>query len=259
MDGELEIDSAMKWSRVGILGSRKLACRITQWIAEQPDVEIVGVVAPPFKGWWRDRLRDTANSLGIPVLSLGELMTMHSDVVFSLNYWRLLPLDFTEAIPGGVVNVHHSYNLRLRGRYSTSWAIVRARQDNFWKHGTTLHYIDEDLDRGRIIESRACDIEDDDTAETLFAEVENLAFQLFRDRFRDIMNGACETYEPPEPTFFYGADSNANLEMSWDQPPEDIYDFVRAWTFPGRSTPYFVFGGKKLFVSLGQPMQKENE
>ena len=246
----------MKFSRIGILGSRELACRITRWIAEQPEVEIVGVIAPPFKGWWHDRLRDTANGLGIAMLSLEELRVARPEVVFSLNYWRLLPLDFIKAIPGGVVNIHHSYNLRLRGRYSTSWAIVRARQDNFWKHGTTLHYIDEELDRGRIIESRVCDIEESDTAETLFSKVEDLSFQFFCERFRDVMNGNCKTYKPPEPTFFYGADSNANLEMSWDWLPETVYDFVRAWTFPGCPAPYFVCHGKKLYVTLRQPVQK---
>lgn len=247
----------MTWRRIGILGSRDLSCRITRWIVEQADVEIVGVVAPPFEGWWNDRLRETVHTLAIPDLSLGQLVAARPEVLFSINYWRTLPGEVIHAIPGGVVNVHHSYNLRFRGRYSTSWAIVHARRDKFWNHGTTLHYIDESLDRGRIIASRACAIEESDTAATLFEKVEALAFDLFRERFRSILEGSCETYAPPEPSFFYGGDSNKNLEMSWDWEPEAIYDFVRAWTFPGRPTPYFVYRGMKLFVRLDCAGEKE--
>ena len=45
--------------RIGILGSRNLSCKILQWIVEQNDVNIIGVVAPPFNGWWKDELKST--------------------------------------------------------------------------------------------------------------------------------------------------------------------------------------------------------
>ena len=38
--------------RVGILGSRELSYKILQWIVEQNNVTIIGVVAPPLSGWW---------------------------------------------------------------------------------------------------------------------------------------------------------------------------------------------------------------
>ena len=33
-------------------------------------------------------------------------------------------------------------------------------------------------------------------------------------------------------------------------PIEEIYDFIRAWTFDDRPLPYFNFKGKKILVSL---------
>jgi len=244
--------------RIGILGSRQLACRIMEWISTQPDIDVVGCVVPQFEAWWQDDVGNTAQRLGFPLSSLEQIASKSPDVIFSINYWRLIPVDMIRSTPGGIVNIHHSYDLRLRGRYSTSWAIIRARKDDYWQHGTTLHYIDEELDRGQIIESRACTIEPDDTAETLFARVEDLAFGLFRDRFWDILEGNCETYRPPEPSFFYGCDSNANLEMSWDWSPEEVYDFVRAWTFKDRPRPYFTLQGRRLLVEFaGLPAGKE--
>ena len=51
--------------RIALLGSRDISVEILEWIVEQNDCEVVGVVAPPFKGWWDDKLADTSVKLGI--------------------------------------------------------------------------------------------------------------------------------------------------------------------------------------------------
>ena len=51
--------------KIALLGSRDISVEILKWIVEQNDCEVVGVVAPPFKGWWNDKLKETSINLGI--------------------------------------------------------------------------------------------------------------------------------------------------------------------------------------------------
>lgn len=240
------------YSRIGILGSRKLACLLTEWISEQKDVQIIGVVAPPFKGWWDDQLKEVAKKKIIPVFaSIEELLNEKPDIVFSINYWKIIEPQHINLVKGGIINIHHSYLLKYKGRYSTSWAIINARKLNCWEHGTTLHYIDEKLDEGNIIDSYKCIITEDDTAESLFEKVELLAIQMFKDNFQKIIMGSKFEYLLPDnESIFYDIDSNKCLEIPYGLPIEEIYDFVRAWTFKDRPKPFFKYNGKKIHLII---------
>ena len=37
--------------KIAIIGSRELACKITKWIVDSQEVDIIGGVFPPFEGW----------------------------------------------------------------------------------------------------------------------------------------------------------------------------------------------------------------
>ena len=46
--------------KIAILGSRDISVKILEWIIKQNNCEIVGVVAPTYKTWWNDKLKETA-------------------------------------------------------------------------------------------------------------------------------------------------------------------------------------------------------
>ncbi len=242
----------VKMKRIGILGSRELSCKITEWIIKQRVCDVIGIVPPPFKGWWGDNLSETSLKYGITIYeSIDDLLLQQPDIVFSINYWKKIDDQQISSVKGGIVNIHHSYKLKYRGRYSTSWAIINARKSNCWVHGTTIHFVTGKLDEGPIIASRSCPIEKDDTAEILFKKVEKLAFQIFTENFERIINGNIKSFLDPDPEwFFYDVDSNKNLEIKYGCQLEEVYDFVRAWSFSGRPKPYFLYNGKKIHLSL---------
>jgi methionyl-tRNA formyltransferase len=239
-----------KLKRIGILGSRNLACEITRWMVQQRDIEIIGGVAPPFEGWWKDRYAEALEKLQIDALSFEDLFDRKPDIVFSINYWRKIEQSYIDSVPGGILNIHHSYLLKYRGRYSTSWAIAKARTNNDWVHGTTLHYINSRLDDGNIVDSWKCNINEEDTAETLFCKVECLALEMFKRNFCRILTGVNDFIPASEEVFYFDKESNKNLEVPWDTPIEEIYDFVRAWTFKDRPKPFMVYKGRKIYLSL---------
>jgi methionyl-tRNA formyltransferase len=236
--------------RIAIIGSRKLACDITKWIKGSTKVEIIGGFPPPFDGWWHDEFKTTLEEYNIPVFNdLNLLLNENLDIVFSINYWKKIDLNQIEKVKVGIINIHHSYLLKYKGRFSTSWAIINARKLNCWEHGSTLHYIDEKLDEGKIIDSWKCEITEDDTAEMLFDKVEKLSLDMFKHNFDKMLMPISDFLRPAEECFFYDKDSN-NLEIPLMSSAEDIYDFVRAWSFKDRPKPYFSVNGRKIYLSL---------
>lgn len=236
--------------KIAIIGSRELACKITKWIVDSQEVDIIGGMFPPFEGWWQDEFRKTLEENNIPTFEdLDSLLDKKPDIIFSINYWKKIDSNQISEVPLGIINIHHSYLLKYKGRYSTSWAIINARKLNCWEHGSTLHYIDERLDEGNIIDSWKCDIKEEDTAETLFKRVENLAYEMFKSNFIKVLSPVNEFLQPAKQSFFYDKNSN-NLEVSFDAKKEEIYDFVRAWSFRDRPKPYIDLNGKKIYLSL---------
>lgn len=243
--------------RIAIIGSRALACKITSWISNTQDVEIVGGMHPPFKGWWQDEFQTTLEENNIPTFDdLDLLLEKQPEVVFSINYWKKIDGAQIAKIPLGILNIHHSYLLKYKGRYSTSWAIINARKLNCWEHGTTLHYIDDKLDEGSILDSWKCDIREDDTAETLFEKVELLAFEMFKANFNKMLGPVNEFLQVAEQSFFYGKESN-DLQIPANAKIEEIYDFVRAWTFKDRPKPFMLFNNKKIILTLDNGTEGE--
>jgi methionyl-tRNA formyltransferase len=235
---------------VGIIGSRNLACELTSWMADQKSATIIGGVPPPYSGWWNDDFRSTLESLNIPVCNeFSELLELKPDIIFSINYWKTISVDDINSIKMGIVNIHHSYMLKYKGRFSTSWAILNARKYNNWTHGSTLHFIDQNLDEGKIIDSWSCPIYEDDTAEKLFIRVEKLAIEMFKYNFNRILEGDIVYLKPIEETFFYGKESQ-DLEVNLNMNIEEIYDHVRAWSFKNRPKPFITYGDKKIYLSL---------
>ena len=73
--------------RIAFAASRNLSVDIIQWIHNNKikfDVELVGGVAPKFKGWWDDKASKTYGNLKIPIYSSVEEMIDDSkpEIVF---------------------------------------------------------------------------------------------------------------------------------------------------------------------------------
>ncbi len=234
--------------KVALLGSRDISVEILKWIVEQNDCEVVGVVAPPFKGWWNDKLKETSINLGIKTFDdIQDVIDLNPELIFSINYWKLVSEEHINSVNGNIINLHHSHRLKYRGRYSTSWAIANGED----YHGTTLHYITPKLDDGPIIESYKCEIKEDDTSETLFSRVERLALKMFKDTYKKIVEDRVIEFVEPEPNpYYYDIDSNKNLEIEYGKPINEVYDFVRAWSFKDRPRPYFTHNGKRITLEI---------
>ena len=213
---------------------------------------MAGVVTLPQgkAGWWGSDLRVACKELGVPVVGEEGLLREQLDVAFSVNYHKLIKEPLFSHPKKGIVNVHHSYNLRLGGRYSGAWAIMNARKENFWKHGTTLHYIDKELDRGRVIATESFSFGEFETGEGLYRSADDLALRLLKKHLPSILKGTASTTMPEPNQKIYDSHSLEDKRVDLSKPPDEVWDFVRALTFSPWEQPYVQVGSRKFSLFI---------
>ena len=89
------------------------------------------------------------------------------ELVCLAGYMRLLSPAFVEAFRGRLLNIHPSLLPAFPGLDAQRQAIAHGVK---WT-GCTVHFVDETLDGGPIIEQRVVPVRDDDTEETLAARI----------------------------------------------------------------------------------------
>ena len=239
-------------TKIAFAASRELACSLIRWIKENEkiyNIEIVGGVCVNFTNWWGDNVSQIYKKYEIKEYSsIEELVAVTKpDMLFSFNYWKIISENILSNIPKGVINIHHSYKLRFRGRHSTSWAIIHAREDDYWWHGTSIHYVNSNLDDGEIILSEKIPISKRDTAESLFKKVECKAIKIFKKNFSYIVHESeKKIIKPDKINYFYSADSKNQIELKSSCSKEHISDIIRAWTYKGRPMPNVLYNGNRV-------------
>jgi formyltetrahydrofolate deformylase len=81
--------------------------------------------------------------------ALGELVRAHHvDFIVLARYMQILSPRFFEAMPGSIINIHHSFLPSFKGARPYHQAYERGVK----LIGATAHYVTADLDEGPIIE-----------------------------------------------------------------------------------------------------------
>lgn len=242
--------------RVVFLGSRPLGKFALEYARNCPGVDVIGkVVLPNLEGcYWTE---DPNQVSEVPVLTIDDLCQVEFDIGFSVNYWQIVPKDILGVASAGFFNVHQSYNLMYRGRYTNTFAILNARRLNIWRHGATLHRMTERLDDGEIVGSLQCDIREDDTALSLFERVGNLSKELIEKFFPRIVENNFVGTAPSKFSLLYKKKDLIDKEVDTSSASIDIYDKVRALDFPPFEPAYVMLGGERNYLTIREQDGRE--
>lgn len=104
-----------------------------------------------------------------------ELKKRGVELICLAGYMRLLSPEFIRAFPDRIVNIHPSLLPSFRGLDAQRQAFDHGVKVT----GCTVHFVDEELDNGRIIAQKAVEIRDDDTAETLAERILEQEHELY--------------------------------------------------------------------------------
>ena len=182
----------MRSVRLGILGSGKgtncrailesikggaLAAEARVVISDVFDAPILDIARefsvpnaylPP--GRFRTRLEPQAEVEVVRMLRDADV-----ELVALAGFMRVVKSAMLDAFPRRIVNIHPSLLPKFPGLEAWKQALVAGERVT----GCTVHYVDEKIDHGDVIEQREVPILPNDTAERLHARIQTAEHELY--------------------------------------------------------------------------------
>lgn len=260
--------------RIALLGSRPLSRRALRVLEADSAVEVPVVVTlpPEHDGWWDGSLWHLAEELEyetIPTEDVAEVLEYDVDYLLSVQYPQILGPELLEHPSEGAINLHQAELPRYRGSNVFVHSILKAREDDHWRHGTTLHFMTEEVDAGDIIAQKFVDITEEDTSRSLYEKTENASVELLEETLPEMVSGRVRDLGTPQSEFsgpryhFTQSDIEDKKEIEASElrdPMREtaVYDRIRAFDFPPFEPAYTVLNGRKIHLTAGRYQSGED-
>ncbi len=121
---------------------------------------------------WSEALRD-------------RVQAHRPDLVVSAGFMRIFSPAFVDAFAGLLINLHPS----LLPAFPGPRAVRDALEHGAKVTGTTVHFVDHDVDHGPIIFQEAVRIEADDSEESLHARIKEVEHRVLPEVCRLLLDG----------------------------------------------------------------------
>lgn len=243
--------SSINRHKILFLGGRELGYRVLKWLVMDLRFQVVGVSLINEKDTKIEvMIQKLLKDYHLKEIDISDIDKLDFSTGLSVNYDKIINQKVIDYAPNGFWNVHHSYNMRLRGRNITTHAILESKNKIHY-HGTSIHKIVKKLDAGPILASIATTIYDFDTAFTLFSRVNDLAFNLITEWVPRICFEKVYPYAGPSDGVKYFKNKDLPSKSLDISIPDDIfYNYVRAFDFPGFSPAYITIQDEKAELVL---------
>jgi len=252
----------MKKVPVILFGSIPLATWVALKVMEHKKLDLEGVVCETERRQFKHHgldlecVFDFARFHSIPILDMANLQLYmdkyKSYLGISVRYSKIIPHNVISLFDRGIVNFHGGELPRYRGVNIANHCILEGAE----RGGATLHYIDEGIDTGNIIDIEFFPIEPYDTAYDVFLKTQKAAMILAdRNLGRLAENNLTsisqqELIEAGAITHTYKkSDIEQFRRLDLSMSPEEIDRRARAFAFPTHEPAYFEFEGRKLYVT----------
>ena len=168
------------------------------------------------------------------------------DYILSIQYPWIIPDCILRLKKGRFLNLHNAKLPDYRGHNSITHVLLNREK----LHTSTLHWMVDKVDRGRIVMEKSTRVFADDTAFSLWSRTVEAACQLALRWFSSVksIEDLPEGDEIVGIGKFYSRDIEQLKKIPEDASFSDIERISRAFYFPGQVPAYFQCGEKKLYV-----------
>ena len=211
--------------------------------------------------WFRS-VAERARDAGLPVIVpasvnapqvVDEIAALRPDLILSVYFREILKPAVLRLASQAALNLHGSLLPRYRGRCPVNWVLVHGETET----GVTLHHMEARPDTGDVVAQRAVAIDDEDTALTLNRKLGDAARVLVRETFPLLVAGtAPRVPQDHRRATYFGGRGPEDGRIDWARPARDVYNLVRAVTFPYPGA-FTSCRGERLLVWQARPVPGE--
>lgn len=240
----------MEKKKIIVLGNLPLATKVIKLVRARPNVELVGVIGA-------DNVREFPSSdgeicaaihchaEGIRRLSVEVAMNIEGlHLAISARNNTILKKTFIDHFSAGIVNCHGGYLPEYKGVGGHIFPIVNGEDHT----GGTIHWMNEKIDDGAVIDRWHVGILAHDTGVSLFCKINDGIARLVDAHLDAIIEGrapaiaqsslSCSNREGR--SLFYRQKDIRSLIEQLKQKPDDPHSYTleRALYWPGKDTPH---------------------
>mgnify|MGYP005647303505 CR=1 FL=1 len=226
------------------------------------DIEILKVFThsismDPNDSVWYDSVKKKCEEYKIPVeerstlqnQDIEEIKKMKPDILFSINWRRLITKELINIPKHGCINIHPSLLPNYRGMSVLNWAVLNGETET----GVTVHYIDETADTGDIIIQKKIPILFEDTTVEVYKKALDSYPQLLTKTVEMIKNETVRSIKQKnlEKGFFVSKRFPEDGKIFWNFNRLKIYNLTRALCDPYPNA-FFIYNGEKFYVKKAE-------
>jgi len=157
------------------------------------------------------------------------LQELNLDVVFVIGWSQIINNEALAAVKVGMIGAHASLLPKNRGSAPINWSIINGEMET----GNTLIWLSEEVDEGDIIAHRKFPITDFDSCESLYRKVANSNREMILEIIPKILAGEKPGYSQIVNNFpVLSRRHPKDGIINWDSSARNIYNFIRAITYP---------------------------
>ncbi|XP_058259532.1 cytosolic 10-formyltetrahydrofolate dehydrogenase [Hemibagrus wyckioides] len=224
--------------KIAVIGQSLFGQEVYKELRKEGHI-IVGVFTIPDKDGKADPLGAEAEKDGVAVFkfprwrvkgkAIDEVVAQYKAVGAELNVLpfcsQFIPMEVIDHPKHGSIIYHPSLLPRHRGASAINWTLIHGDK----KGGFTVFWADDGLDTGPILLQKECDVEPDDTVNTIYK----------RFLFPEGVNGMVEAVkliaegkapkikQPEEGATYECIQKKDNAKIDWNQPAEAIHNWIR--------------------------------
>lgn len=241
--------------RIIFMGTPDFAVPALQALVDSKH-EVVAVITQPDRKKGRGKklssppVKVVAEKAGLTVLQptriktadfLETLQSFQADLIIVVAYGRILPTEILNLPPLGCINVHGSLLPKHRGAAPIQWAVLQGDR----KAGVTVMQMDEGMDTGDMLLPSAIQVEEDETAGSLFTKLSLLGAETLIQALDLHQQGKL----PAIPQDHDQATKAPPLKkeqglLDWSKPAEELHRQIRG--FDPWPSAYTFLDGKRF-------------
>jgi methionyl-tRNA formyltransferase len=231
--------------------------------------QVLAVVTQPDKKKGRGKklapppVKEVAENANIPVLQpakikteefLNKLKSYNPDLIVVVAYGRILPTSILTLPPLGCINVHGSLLPKHRGAAPIQWAIIAGDSTA----GVTIMQMDEGMDTGDILLPAAINVDEDETAGSLFAKLASLGAETLITALTMLQNDELTPQQQDHDDATLAPPLKKEMGLiDWSKSAEELQSLIRGLD-PWPSA-YTYLDGKRYRLFLPRVIHKNSD
>jgi methionyl-tRNA formyltransferase len=223
--------------KVVVASSSPVAIPLISALNASSTHQLIGLLTNPDKATGRgmhvvaNELATWAESLGLNVQKPENndelkkvIENIKPEIVITIAYGRIIPLDLLELPKSGWINVHFSLLPRWRGAAPVQWAILNGDKQT----GITVFKLDKGMDTGPVYLEQVTPINDNENSDELLKRLSQIGSDLAIKSLELISDGVIPKPQASNGITLAPKISKNDGKIDWQQSSNQVVDKFRA-------------------------------